>query len=158
MNTQPIDEGGNMAAVRIGPKHQVTIPKEVFEALRLSEGDFLEATAEASRIILTPLQLAAKAPAPRMTPVEQRTLLRAKAKIERIRQDLLKARGLTDEEAEVAAKAWLIDPDQKYWWTEAWQKGERAAEADRQAGRLLGPFATVEALKEGMKKRSRARV
>ena len=24
---------GRMAAVRIGPKHQVTIPKEVFEAL-----------------------------------------------------------------------------------------------------------------------------
>lgn len=92
-----------------------------------------------------------------MTPAEQRILLRAKAKIERIRQDLLTARGLTDEEAEVAAKAELIGPDQKYWWTEAWQKGERAAEADRRAGRLLGSFATVEALKEGMKKRSPAR-
>jgi hypothetical protein len=30
-------------------------------------------------------QLAAKAPAPRLTPAEQRTLLRAKTKIERIR-------------------------------------------------------------------------
>lgn len=49
------------AAVRIGPKHQVTIPKEVFDALKLDEGDFLEATAEGGRIILTPLQLAAKA-------------------------------------------------------------------------------------------------
>ncbi len=146
-----------MGAVRIGPKHQVTIPKEVFEALSLNEGDFLEATAERGRIVLSPLQLAAKAPAPRLTPTEQRILLRAKAKIERIRQDLLTARGLTEEEAEVAAKAGLIDPDQTYWWTEAWQKGERAAEADRRAGRILGPFATVEAFKEGMKKRSRAR-
>ncbi len=146
-----------MAAVRIGPKHQVTIPKEVFDALSLNEGDFVEATAEGGRILLTPLQLAAKAPAPHLTPVEQRILLRAKGKIERIRQDLLVARGLTEQEAQVAAKARLVDPGQKYWWTEAWQKGERAAEADRRAGRLLGPFTTVEALKEGMKRRSRAR-
>ncbi|MBI4609526.1 MAG: AbrB/MazE/SpoVT family DNA-binding domain-containing protein [Candidatus Rokubacteria bacterium] len=146
-----------MTAVRIGPKHQVTIPKEVFEALKLNAGDFLEATAEGGRIVLTPQRLAPKAPAPRLTAAEQRTLLRAKGKIERIRQDLLTARGLAEAEAEVAAKAGLIDPDQKYWWTEAWQKGERAAEADRRAGRLLGPFATVEALKEGMKKGSPAR-
>ena len=146
-----------MSAVRIGPKHQVTIPKEVFEALNLEVGDFLDATAQGGRVILTPKQLAAKAPAPRLTPAEQRMLARAKAKIERIQRDLLHATGLTAEEAEVAGKAGLIDPDQTYWWTEAWQKGERGAEADRRAGRLLGPFATVEALKEGMKKRARAR-
>ena len=146
-----------MSAVRIGPKHQVTIPKEVFEALNLEAGDFLDATAQGGRVILTPKQLAAKAPAPRLTPAGQRTLARAKAKIERIQRDLLHSTGLTSEEAAVAAKAGLIDPDQTYWWTEAWQKGERAAEADRRAGRLLGPFATVEALKEGMKKRARAR-
>lgn len=146
-----------MTAVRIGPKHQVTIPKEVFDGLSLNEGDFLEALTQGGRIILTPLQLAAKAPAAQLTPAEQRRLFRAKAKIERIRRDLLTTKGLTDEEAAVAAKAGLIDPTQQYWWTEAWQKGERAAEADRRAGRLLGPFATVKALKEGMKKRSRAR-
>lgn len=146
-----------MSAVRVGPKHQVTIPKEVFEALRLNEGDFLEARAQGGRVILTPMQLAVKAPASRLTSAEQRTLARAQAKIERIRRDLLHAKGLTTEEAEVAARAGLIDPDQRYWWTEAWQKSERAAEADARAGRLLGPFATVEALKEGMKKRLRAR-
>lgn len=146
-----------MPAVRIGPKHQVTIPKEVFEALGLTEGDFLDASAQGGRIVLAPLRLSAKAPAPRLTPAEQRALLRAKAKIERIQRDLLTAKGLTHEEAEVAAKAGLIDPDQKYWWTEAWQKGERAAEADRQAGRTLGPFATVEAFKEGVKQRAGAR-
>lgn len=156
MNVELTNDGGNMAAVRIGPKPQVTIPKEVFEALSLNEGDFLEATVVGGRIVLTPLQLAVKAPAARLTPAEQRTLLRARIKIERIRQDLLTARGLTNEEAEVAAKAWLIDPGQKYWWTEAWQKGERGAEADRRAGRLVGPFGTVEALKEGVTKRPRA--
>ena len=147
-----------MPAVRIGPKHQVTIPKEVFEALRLETGDFLDATAKGGRIILTPKQLAAKAPAPRLAPAEQRTLARAKAKIERIQRDILHATGLTEEEAQVAAKAGLIDPDQMYWWTEAWQKGERAAEADVRARRLLGPFATVEAFKEGVKRRARAHV
>jgi AbrB family looped-hinge helix DNA binding protein len=146
-----------MPAVRIGPKHQVTIPKEVFEALSLEVGDFLDATAQGGRIVLAPKQLAAKAPAPRLTSAEQRTLAQAKAKIERIQRDLLHATGLTEEEAHVAAKAGLIDPDQAYWWTEAWQKGERAAEADARAGRLLGPFATVEAFREGMKKRTRAR-
>ena len=147
-----------MPPVRIGPKHQVTIPKEVFEALSLDVGDFLDATAQGGRIILTPKQLAAKAPARRLTSAAQRALARAKAKIQRIQRDLLHATGLTTEEAEVAAKAGLIDPAQKYWWTESWQKGERAAEADLRAGQLLGPFSTIEEFKEGMKKRSRARV
>ena len=146
-----------MPAVRIGPKHQVTIPKEVFEALSLDVGDFLDAAAQGGRIILTPKQLAAKAPAARLTPAEQRALVRAKAKIERIQRDLLHAQGLTKEELQVAAKAGLIDPDQMYWWTEAWQQGERAAEADVRRGRLLGPFATVEAFKESIKKRQPAR-
>lgn len=96
-------------------------------------------------------------PAPRLTPAEQRTRARAQAKIERIRRDLLHAKGLTTEEAEVAARAGLIDPEQRYWWTEAWQKSERAAEADARAGRLLGPFATVRAFREEIKKRRRAR-
>lgn len=147
-----------MAPVRIGPKHQVTIPKPVSEALGLNPGDFLDATAQDGRIVLTPMQLAPKVPASGLTPAEQRALARAKAKIERIRKDLLNAKGLTIGEAQVAAKAGLIDPAQKYWWTEAWQKGEREAEADVRGKRLLGPFATVEAFKEGMSRRPRARV
>jgi len=43
----------------------------------------------------------------------------------KIQWDLLHAKGLTNEEARVAAKAGLNDPEQMYWWTEAWQKGER---------------------------------
>lgn len=54
--------------------------------------------------------------------------------------------GLTREEADVAAKAGLIDPDQKYWWLEDWQKGEREAERDIQEGRISGPFTTAEEL------------
>ncbi len=144
-----------MSAVRIGPKHQVTIPQPVREALNLAAGDFLDATAEGGRIVLTPLQLSAKAPAPRLTAAEQKVLLRARAKIERIRTDLVRAKGLTREETAVAAKAGLIEPDQRYWWTEEWQKGERAAEADRRAGHLLGPFDSVEALKGALGRRRR---
>ncbi len=146
-----------MPPVRIGPKHQITIPKKVFEALNLQVGDFIEAAAQGGRVVLTPRQLAAKAPAPRLTSAEQRTLARAKAKIERIQRDLLHAKGLTGMEVQVAARAGLIDPDQLYWWTEAWQKGERAAEADVRAGRLLEPFATVEGFRERIKTRPRAR-
>ena len=50
-----------MAAVRIGPKYQVTIPQRVREAVNLRAGDFLEAAAEGGRIVLTPLQPSAKA-------------------------------------------------------------------------------------------------
>lgn len=134
-----------MAAIRVGPKHQVTIPKAVFETLRLEVGDFLDAEAEGGRIILTPQRLMAKAPAARLSAAEQRVLTRARAKIEQIQRDLLHAKGLTREEALVAAKAGLIDPEQSYWWTEEWQTGERAAERDVRAGRVKA-FSSVEDL------------
>lgn len=147
-----------MPAVRIGPKHQVTIPKEVFDNLRLKAGDFLEATAQGGKIVLAPLQLTAKAPAPRLTVAEQRLLARARAKVERIQRDLASARGLTIAEAKVAAKAGLIDPDQAYWWTEVWQRGERKAETEIQTGKLLGPFATVQDFKAARAARRPARL
>lgn len=129
-----------MPKVKIGPKHQVTIPQEVFEDLRLRAGDLLEAETRRGQIIFTPLQVVAKTPAVRLTAAKQRVLKGARAKIERIQRDLLHTKGLTDEECKLAAKAGLIDPEQAYWWTEAWQKRERQAEADLQAGRALGPF------------------
>jgi AbrB family looped-hinge helix DNA binding protein len=148
-------KGDPMGAVKVGPKHQVTIPQEVFKRLHLSAGDFLDAAAEGGRIVLTPLRLAARAPAPRLTPAEQKTLRRARAKIERIRTDLLRARGLSREEVAVAAKSGLIEPAQQYWWTEEWQKGERAAEVDRRDRRVLGSFESIAALKETLQRRAR---
>ena len=144
-----------MAAVRIGPKHQVTIPQPVREALNLSAGDFLAAAAEGGRIVLTPLQLSAKVPAPRLTASEQRVLLRARTKIAHIRKNLVRAKGLTREETAIAAKVGLIEPDQRYWWTEEWQKGERAAEADRRTGRVVGTFDSVEGMKGALKRQIR---
>ncbi len=75
-------------------------------------------------IVLAPKQLTEKAPVPKLTPKEQKLLLRARQKIEKIRKDLPSSRGLTEEEADVAAKAGLIDPSQSWWWTEEWQKGD----------------------------------
>jgi len=71
---------------------------------------------------------------------ERKILGRAKAKIERIQHDLLHSKGLTREEVRVAAKGGIIDPDQMYWWTEEWQKAERAAERDVRAGRVQAPI------------------
>ncbi|MCK4618216.1 hypothetical protein KAT45_04845, partial [Candidatus Aerophobetes bacterium] len=56
---------------------------------------------------------------------EQEILSRAKKKIGQIQKDILHSQGLTKEEAKVASKVGLIDPDQAWWWVEEWQKGER---------------------------------
>ncbi len=125
-----------MPVVRIGPKHQVTIPKEVFDQLHLKPGDFLEAISQGGKVIMVPRQLAAKAPAPSLTKKEQKILLEAREKIEYIQKDILHSQGLTIEEAKVASKVGLIDPDQAWWWTEEWQKGEREAEKDIKEGKV----------------------
>ena len=116
--------------VRIGPKHQVTIPKEVFEKLHLKPGDFLETIAQEGKVIMVPRELTAKAPAPFLTKKEQKVLLRVKAKIEQIQKNILNSQGLTKEEIKLACKVRLIDPDQAWWWTEKWQKKEREAEKE----------------------------
>jgi len=51
--------------------------------------------------------------------------------------------GLTHEEADVAARVGLIDPEQKYWWLEDWQKDEREAHKEVQEERTSGPFKTA---------------
>jgi AbrB family looped-hinge helix DNA binding protein len=124
-----------VSITKIGPKHQVTIPKDVFEALHLGVGDILDAEVHGGKLVLVPKRLTEKAPAPKLTSVEQNLLVRARGKIERIRKDLASARGLTSAEADVAARVGLIDADQRWWWTEAWQRGERQAERDLRAGR-----------------------
>ena len=65
-------------------------------------------------------------------------------KIRAIQENLIVSEGLTQREADIAAKAGLIAEDQKWWWTEEWQAGEREAEADIQAGRVVGPMTVDE--------------
>ncbi len=71
----------------------------------------------------------------RLTTTEQRALIRATMKLAHIGADMLNSRGLTEDEATVAARAGLIDVDQRWWWLESWQEGEREAERDMQAGK-----------------------
>jgi AbrB family looped-hinge helix DNA binding protein len=49
-----------MQITRISPKHQITIPKEVFKKLRLEVGDFLEVEATQGGLLLVPKKLIPK--------------------------------------------------------------------------------------------------
>jgi AbrB family looped-hinge helix DNA binding protein len=42
----------------------------------------------------------------------------------------------------------LIDADQAWFWSREWQEGEREVDEDLRAGRVLGPFKTIEELKK----------
>lgn len=46
-----------MTIARIGPKHQITIPQEAFDELRLQPGDFLQVQVEADGLRLVPQRL-----------------------------------------------------------------------------------------------------
>ena len=49
-----------MPPVKIGPKHQITIPKEVFSSLHLEVGDFLDTQIQNNAIVLVPKKLVDK--------------------------------------------------------------------------------------------------
>ena len=83
-----------------------------------------------------PQQVVAKPAAPKLSQEEQEALLSARQKIKAIEQDMPDSAGLTRQEADAAAKVGLIAADQRWWWLEEWQEGEREAEADIQAGRV----------------------
>ena len=133
-----------MPTTRVNPKHQITIPKPVFDAVRLEVGDILDARVRNGKIVLTPQRLADKIPAVKLTPAEQKILTRAKAKIDKINNDILHSKGLTLKETEIAAKAGLIAEDQRYFWTEEWQKGERASERAVRNGEVSPAFDNVD--------------
>lgn len=123
---------------KVSTRGQVVIPKSVRDALHLEIGDTVEIEAENGKAVMTPkrIQIVEKAPAPKLSATEQRALGRAKAKIDAINKDMLTSKGLTVDEANVAAKVGLIDVDQRWWWLESWQKGEREAERDIRDGNV----------------------
>ncbi len=49
-----------MQITRISPKHQITIPKEAFEKLRLEVGDLLEVDVAEEGLLLIPKKLISK--------------------------------------------------------------------------------------------------
>jgi len=135
-----------MPFVKIGPKHQITIPKQIFRSLELKAGDIIEMMIQGGKAILVPKQITEKPPVPKLSEREQELLNSARVKIDAINKDRLNANGLTQNEVDVAAKVGLINHEQKWWWTEEWQKGERQAEADIKAGKISGPFESAEEL------------
>jgi bifunctional DNA-binding transcriptional regulator/antitoxin component of YhaV-PrlF toxin-antitoxin module len=132
--------------VRLGPKNQVTIPKSIAISLQIEIGDILEPSIENGKVVFTPKRLVEKVAVPKLTKMEQQFLVSAKKKIDAINKDMRKSKGLTEAETKVAAKAGLIDPDQRWWWLEAWQKGEREAEDDFVKGRVSPPLQSANEL------------
>ena len=51
-----------MPAVKIGPKHQITIPKEVFSSLNLEVGDFLDTRVQDNTLVLIPKKTGGQRP------------------------------------------------------------------------------------------------
>lgn len=136
-----------MSVVKVRPRRQVTIPKEIFNKLQLEEGDFIEAKAEDQKIVLIPKKLVTKTDVIPLSKEEQKILKKTQAKIEKIKQDMVHSEGLSEEEIAVAVKVGVIEHDQSWWWTEEWQKGEREAQKEITEGKLIGPFSTVEQFK-----------
>ena len=136
-----------MSVVKVRPRRQVTIPKEIFNKLQLEEGDFIEAEAEDQKIVLIPKKLVTKTDVIPLSKEEQKILKKTQAKIEKIKQDMVRSEGLSEEEIAVAVKVGVIEHDQSWWWTEEWQKGEREAQKEITEGKLIGPFSTVEQFK-----------
>ena len=118
-----------MSQVKVKDNGQITIPKHIREQLGIVKGDVVEIGIERGKVVMMRVNAAAK-----LSVREQRLLALAKQKIKAINEDILHSTGLTEEEADVAAKANLIDLEQKYWWLETWQQGERQAERDDREG------------------------
>lgn len=66
-----------MSVVKVRPRRQVTIPKEIFNKLHLEEGDFIEAKAEDQKIVLVPKKLVTKANVIPLSKEEQKILKKA---------------------------------------------------------------------------------
>ena len=87
-----------MAVVKVTRSFQVSIPKEIRQALRLVQGDLMEVQERDGEIVMVPKK--------------------------------------------------LIDAGQAWFWTPEWQEGEREVEEDIRAGRLVGPFKSIEEMKK----------
>ena len=66
---------------RIGQRRQVVIPKVVFEALRLREGDFMEVTVEAGKVFMKPKKLVDSDEV--LTKEEERKIRKGEAQLKR---------------------------------------------------------------------------
>ena len=120
---------------KLTPSRQITIPKVLIKGTGLVEGGYLEFKRARDGILIKPV-MTEQAPAMSLSPEEQTIVLRAKQKIIKIKTDLLNSRGLTEKEADLAVKTGLISAEQRYFWLEDWQVGERQAQRDIKEGKV----------------------
>ena len=148
-----------MPKTKVSADQNVKIPKSILSKYRLKEGDSFMIRIVSGSIILTPeklkngkkLQKKLNGHSRNHTKRVQTRLESAKKKIAAINQNLRTSKGLTEAETKVAAQAGLIDPKQRWWWTEEWQKGERAAQRDIDAGRVSKVYDDVDEALQALK-------
>lgn len=124
-----------MALLKIGRRKQITLPDEVLEEMHVSPGDFVEVDVNNGRLIGVPKQAVTAAPAPKLSAQDQELATSAAAKIKAINDDAANSVGLSEVEADIAAKVGLIDPDQRYYWLESFQEGMRESEREVREGK-----------------------
>jgi hypothetical protein len=124
---------------------QISLPAGLSRKVGIAEGQYVEMQATREGILVKPVRVAARAPVVRLSTKEQQILKAATEKIAKINTNLATSHGLSKQEAQVAAKVGLIDPEQSWWWLESWQKKEREAEGEVQAGKVK-EFESVEDL------------
>jgi AbrB family looped-hinge helix DNA binding protein len=82
MSSRTISSGPSRTTIsRIGQRRQVVIPKVIFEALQLQEGDFMEVSAEAGRVFMKPKKLVDVDDV--LTKEEERKVLKGEAQLKR---------------------------------------------------------------------------
>jgi len=148
-----------MPKTKVSADQNIKLPKSILTKYRLKAGDIFIIRVVSGSIILTPEKSQngkknLNGPSKHHAKLEPRLLESAKKKIAAINSNLRTARGLTEAETKVAAQAGLIAADQRWWWTEEWQKGERAAQRDIDTGRVSKVYDNVDeallALKGGV--------
>lgn len=148
-----------MPKTKVSADQNIKLPKSILGKYRLKTGDILTIRIMRGSILLTPDKLQNGKNKPQKTSGlsrsnlkrEQTQLESAKRKIAAINQNLRTAKGLTETETEVATKAGLIDPDQRWWWTEEWQKSERKAQRDIDAGRVSKVYDDIDEALQALK-------
>ena len=128
-----------MSVVKVRPRHQITIPKEIFNKLHLEEGDFIEAKAEDQKIVLVPKKLVTKADVIPLSKEEQKRAIEAELFTEKILIDIMKEgqkkglfRPLERELLGAALKAMLQD-----WYLKRWKYARRGIRVEKYAGFLI---------------------
>lgn len=93
---------------------------------------------------MIPQQTVSKATVMKLNSSEQQTLERARQKMKQIQENHTHSSGLTAGEIKVAIKVGLIEPEEAWWYTEEWQKGERQASKDFAEEHLSRPLGSSE--------------